>query len=308
MTAPAPPDMLDARAAAAKVVALFDPGIVLLYGSVFLGTATGRSDIDLCVVFDDLGDYSTRHELVASANVCATAAACYPVDVRVTDRVEWVALAACESTFERYIADYCTVLYERPARRVDWGKKLPADPTDAGRCNLSMDTLRILANDIRDLTGRRGDGPGMTPHGRLLLCETASMAMTSAVVGLNHALARSHPQKAPTFAALIDAVAGGDPAHRRLVDALHGTGTGHLPMWQTGCEPPSTYTAGLVRTALTIGEISAARVGELLPGCRSAASARRAARRAARRHNRCFDPAGQRRRHRHPRGSGVHNI
>ena len=67
MTAPAAPTVLDARAAAEEIVARFDPGIVFLYGSVFLGTATARSDIDLCVVFDDLGDYSTRHELVAAA-------------------------------------------------------------------------------------------------------------------------------------------------------------------------------------------------------------------------------------------------
>ena len=55
MSADAVPSLQDAQRAA-EAVAHLDAGIVLLYGSIALGTATEDSDIDLCLVFDDLGD------------------------------------------------------------------------------------------------------------------------------------------------------------------------------------------------------------------------------------------------------------
>ena len=57
MSADAAPSLQDAQRAA-EAVAHLDAGIVLLYGSIALGTATEDSDIDLCLIFDDLGDYS----------------------------------------------------------------------------------------------------------------------------------------------------------------------------------------------------------------------------------------------------------
>ena len=48
-------------------MAHLDAGIVLLYGSVAMANATEDSDIDLCLVFDDLGDYSQRQSLKNTA-------------------------------------------------------------------------------------------------------------------------------------------------------------------------------------------------------------------------------------------------
>ena len=72
------PTMKDALRAADALWHL-DPGLVPLYGSVADGTADADSDLDLVVVFDDLGDYSQRPLLRRRARrmrrVCASAQA-----------------------------------------------------------------------------------------------------------------------------------------------------------------------------------------------------------------------------------------
>ena len=67
MSAGTAPSLHDAQRAA-RAVAHLDAGIVLLYGSVAMANATEDSDIDLCLVFDDLGDYSQRQSLKNTAH------------------------------------------------------------------------------------------------------------------------------------------------------------------------------------------------------------------------------------------------
>ncbi|WP_420619401.1 nucleotidyltransferase domain-containing protein [Candidatus Poriferisocius sp.] len=87
VTARPVPTLEDARRAAHSVAAL-DPGMVLLFGSVARGEQRPGSDLDLCLVFDDLGDYSERRNLVAAARRRIRDATGFPADVKVTDRAE----------------------------------------------------------------------------------------------------------------------------------------------------------------------------------------------------------------------------
>lgn len=62
---------------------------VLLYGSVADGTARPWSDIDLAVIFDDLGDYSSRWSLRREICHRASSASGHACDAIVTDLAEW---------------------------------------------------------------------------------------------------------------------------------------------------------------------------------------------------------------------------
>ncbi|MXZ79706.1 MAG: nucleotidyltransferase domain-containing protein [Acidimicrobiia bacterium] len=77
--------MDDARRVAAVLVEQ-GAGAVLVFGSVARGNAAASSDLDLVVVFDDLGDYSCRDHLRASLTETARHATTAPVDLWVTDR------------------------------------------------------------------------------------------------------------------------------------------------------------------------------------------------------------------------------
>ena len=126
------PTMDDARRAADSVAAL-DPGMVLLFGSVARGNQHPGSDLDLCLVFDDLGDYSERRNLVAAARRRIRDATGFPADVKVTDRAEWRKRSVeCKSSMERHIASHAVQLASRPpARPIDYAKEIGMAPSDA---------------------------------------------------------------------------------------------------------------------------------------------------------------------------------
>ena len=98
---------------AADAVARLDPGLVLLHGSVVSWTAGADSDLDLVVMFDDLGDYSQRPLLRRRAKGAAESAIGRRVDVRVADRPEWKARCECVSSSERHVAAGAVTLRER---------------------------------------------------------------------------------------------------------------------------------------------------------------------------------------------------
>ena len=147
----AAPTLDDARRAAEALVHL-DTGLVLLHGSVAAGTADADSDLDLVVVFDDLGDYSQRPLLWRHAKRAAESAVGRHVDLRVTDRPEWKARVACASSFERHVASSAVTLRERRAEDVDWHKEIPIPPTDAAMAETSLDAaaqaLVALNNEL----------------------------------------------------------------------------------------------------------------------------------------------------------------
>ena len=148
MSTDAVPSLQDAQRAA-EAVAHLDAGIVLLYGSIALGTATEDSDIDLCLIFDDFGDYSARWSLATSAQSAVSAATGRPANIHVCDRPEWRALCECVSSFERHIASYAVVLSERPPREVDWDKQMPGPVTSAALAERDAGPRRPSALEAR---------------------------------------------------------------------------------------------------------------------------------------------------------------
>lgn len=105
------PELDDARRAAAVLGRELDPGEVLLFGSVAQGAACSDSDLDLVLVFDDLGDYADPQQLEVRARKAIRDATGFASDVRVTDRPEWEARAKrCRSTFETHIASHAVTL------------------------------------------------------------------------------------------------------------------------------------------------------------------------------------------------------
>ena len=141
------PSMRDAHLAA-EAVAHLDAGIVLLYGSVATGTATADSDIDICLIFDDLGDYSQRRSLKHTAQAAVTDATGRRANVHVCDRPEWRALCDCASSFERHIGAYAVTLWERPPRQVDWDKQLPGPVTSAALAERMLDNARFALSTL----------------------------------------------------------------------------------------------------------------------------------------------------------------
>ena len=187
-----PPTPRDVEHALEAVKAL-DPGIVMLYGSWARGTATPESDIDLYLVFDDLGDYSKRREMEARAQDAVQAATPRRADVRATDRPEWAALSGCVSTFERHVADHAVVLWERPPRTVRWDKPMERPASDAecarrmlGKVHDRITYLLINEPGLR-LSDASGD-PQEIRHGFALVCLQAMDVMNCSLVALAHAL------------------------------------------------------------------------------------------------------------------------
>lgn len=121
----APPTLEDARAAAAVAVDR-GAGMVMLFGSVARGEATADSDIDLIVVFDDLGCYDDRYEIKKEIDAAASAATGYEVRAHVTDRAEWRKRSTeVTASFEASLGDDLISLHEAaPETDIDWGKKI----------------------------------------------------------------------------------------------------------------------------------------------------------------------------------------
>ena len=115
----------EARRAAQAVAAVRSDVVkVMLFGSVARGEASEASDIDLVVVFDDLGDYKDRREVRDRLAEAVRDSTPCSVDLHVTDLPEWkVRTEQVSASFEASIADDLVTLVERPVRRSpEWGK------------------------------------------------------------------------------------------------------------------------------------------------------------------------------------------
>ena len=241
----AAPSLSDAQRAADALKEL-DAGFVLLYGSVASNTAQVGSDIDLCVVLDDLGDYSDREVVQRHAEDVVRAATGFSTNVHVSDRPEWAARLRRVSTFERHIAGYGVVLRERPARQVRQDKqtKLPASDrqcaeqmlrrlhlvlvrltTDENLAGLSVHDHKaaILSAPLRE--------PGQEDFGRV--CVTAQLVMEAALRGVNHSLPSSYLVK-PTLdtTAAVGAMPLRFEERRLLVEAHETVASEDVAMWR----------------------------------------------------------------------------
>ena len=243
--------MDDARRAAASVSDL-DPGMVLLFGSVARGEQHPGSDLDLCLIFDDLGDYSQRRDLSEAAGDRIRSATGFSVDVRVTDRAEWrKRTVECKSSFERHIASHAVPLASRPpARPIDYAKEIGMAPSDAAQAEGALaNTLHGLYSLNRQLppdeTEREADNPAeaarMKQSRMLDICASAQMVMETALKALVHALEGDHPDRTHDIGGLIrhasTAGLSGEQA-KKLHNAMGSVTGKQASVWrETGAYP-----------------------------------------------------------------------
>ena len=253
----AAPTLADAQRAA-DALAHLDPGLVLLYGSVADGTADTDSDLDLMVVFDDLGDYGERPLLRRRAKEAVESAIGRHVDVRVTDRPEWRARTACVSSFERHVASRAVTLRERQAGDVDWHKEILIPPTDAGMAQTSLgDLAQALVSLNNELTpyvqeleaGELGDADREArSRARRMrsVCASAQAAMETGLKALNHALPGPHPPRTHDLAALIGLLPVDTGERDRLAAAIKGLDLAAAAQWREMGTYPGDFAAEIV--------------------------------------------------------------
>ena len=143
------PTLADAERAAATLAAA---GVhrVMLFGSVAVGQAHDRSDIDLLAIYDDL-DYSQRWERSCDLAEAAGTATGYPVDVVVTDWPEWrIRTGKVCTSLEARVARNGVVLADRPAGKVDWNKEMVMPVSDYQE---ALYRLRVASNALSALRG-----------------------------------------------------------------------------------------------------------------------------------------------------------
>lgn len=255
------PTIDDARAAARHLSAVLDPAEVLLFGSVARGTQDPNSDLDLILVFDDLGDYANRRMLAVQAMDAVAAATGMASDVRITDRPEWeTRTRRCTSTFEAHIASHAVTLATRPPRTaIDWDKEIGMAPTDEQQAAASLENTVHALNSLLPLLRPSahesdalsvGDLPYADDmrHSRLLnVCAQAQTVMETALKALIHALKGPHPENIHSIGGLI-AAAGehlADVDTERLRAALGSVSPEQASVWrQSGTYPADLGIVG----------------------------------------------------------------
>ncbi len=213
------PTIADAVRAANALKATINPIEVLLFGSIARGVQTSGSDLDLVIVFDDLGDYARRYELKHEAKAIIARATGMFADVRITDRLEWlIRTKQCKSTFESSIASYAIKVFSRPPiSPINWHKEIGMAPTDARQAVSSLNNsirafdsiLRCLRESNAYATTAEGsftvqpisaddlfDDVVDLEHSRILdICAYSQMAMETCLKALIHALQGKHPHR-----------------------------------------------------------------------------------------------------------------
>ena len=255
------PTLEDARRAAVALGEALDPGEVLLFGSVAQGAQGPGSDLDLVLVFDDLGDYSDRRSIADMARQTVLGATGFGCDVRVTDRPEWeVRAKRCRSTFEAHIATHAVTLASRPARGgIDWDKEIGMAPSDAEQAARSLNNVVSALTKLTaalDLSTRERDAlwagdlyeAGRFKRARLLsVCELSQSAMETSLKALIHALEGDHPGKVHGIGQLLGAAGAhlSRPAADRLAASLGSISPKDASVWrETGTYPDDIDIAG----------------------------------------------------------------
>ena len=143
--------MNEAHQAAQAVAATCSDAVkVMLFGSVARGEDDEASDIDLMVVFDDLGDYKDRREIHDRLAEAVRDSTPCSVDLHVTDLPEWrVRTEQVSASFEASIVDDLVTLVERPVRRApEWEKPLGRPATNLEEAS---SRFRDVARQLRSL-------------------------------------------------------------------------------------------------------------------------------------------------------------
>ena len=213
------PTLGDARRAADRLAGVFDPGEILLFGSVAKGTSVQGSDLDLVLVFDDLGDYSERWKLSERAKEEVAQATGFPSDVRITDRPEWeIRAKRCFSTFEAHIAAHAVTLSSRPPKiAIEWRKEIGMAPSDADQAGGSFENTTHSLNSLLPLlrpsqhesdallAGDIKSADSMERSRLLNACGQAQLVMETVLKSLIHALKGPHPEHTHSIGGLLSA-------------------------------------------------------------------------------------------------------
>ena len=212
---------------AAQALSPFDPGRVLLYGSVAKGTATADSDIDLCMILDDL-DYTKRWDIHIDGLRKIREAVDREVNLHTTDRPEWRALTQCVSTFERHISEYAVVLHERPERDVEWDKEMLQPTTDEA---LAVSDLFRMERMVERMY-RKADQPS---HSDALVevCAAAHHCLAVSLESIKHALPCPHiPKMTTQIHESIQALPLDGSTQRKLTDCLAEFSSAEIASWR----------------------------------------------------------------------------
>ena len=238
-----------------------NPGEVLLFGSVAQGAQGPGSDLDLVLVFDDLGDYADRRLIAERARQTVLGATGFGCDVRVTDRLEWeIRTKRCRSTFEAHIASQAVTLVSRPPLgAIDWDKEIGMAPSDADQAARSLNNavnaltklLLALGPSIEERDALREgdlDEAVSLKHSRLLsVCEQSQTVVETSLKALIHALEGDHPGKVHGISHLLDAVGEHlpPPDARRLASCLGSISPQDASVWrEAGTYPDDVDIAG----------------------------------------------------------------
>lgn len=203
------------RAAQAVAAARPDVVRVMLFGSVARGEADEASDIDLMVVFDDLGDYKDRREIRDRLAEAVRDSTPCSVDLHVTDLPEWrVRTEQVSASFEASIADDLVTLVERPVRRrPEWEKPLRRPATNLEEAGSRFrDVARQLRSlnremlpDENELVGDALQRQRELKERRRTACGRAADVIEAAVKTLI-ALGGASPAKTHNLAELVDQI------------------------------------------------------------------------------------------------------
>ena len=205
---PAPPTLEDARVAAAVAVDR-GAGMVMLFGSVARGQATADSDIDLIVVFDDLGCYRDRYDIKKEIDAAASAATGYDVRAHVTDRAEWRKRSTeVTASFEASLGGDLISLHEAtPETDINWGKKIKLPDGNLKEAETRFrDVVIHISGTARWLLPSESEIESGDERERLdrmrRLCGESGRAVEAAVKTLI-ALGGASPERTHSIAALL---------------------------------------------------------------------------------------------------------
>lgn len=201
------PTLDEARCAVEALAAM--PGIphisrVMLFGSLARGQVSPESDIDLVVVVDDLGDYSTRYNLQRDMAKTARGSAGHHVDVHLTDLAEWTCRSeTVTASFEASLIDHAVVMLERhPIANPDWSKIMIKPTTNleeaavkhTDMCRHAYALSRVILPDQDELTAEVEERIWMAQERMCQICGAAARLIESSIktVTATHGVSPKH--------------------------------------------------------------------------------------------------------------------
>ena len=209
-------------------VIAFDPGVVLLYGSVAKGLARPDSDIDLAVIFDDLEDYSQQYSLSFDITEALYKKTDWPVNAHVVDRPLWKARLKCVSSFERHVSSYALEMYSRPARKPYLTKTLKQPITDK---ELALASLRNLLQYLwrlfrcKEMSSYRGHNVDV--------CVMGQRCISLAIEGVKQSIPAPHiPKMTLDLGSSLRELPLADDLRNLLAAATDGVLDADIAMWR----------------------------------------------------------------------------